>query len=243
MSTTEGFSQNNTCVNHPERIAVENCEVCNNPLCAYCLYYTSDGQRLCKTHAEQAQAGGAFIRAPGTYAEGLIHSQIDASKRNVEGATPTPTYQGNSMDLVAFVGVVLGVISLASCFGASCLLLPLGFIVSLASLLSLRDAYDKSRTRRLAIIGMAVSGLGVLAIVGCIAVYVLGFSAMANNITPRVITTFQFATVQFGFPTDTPTPRPTRTPESSKNRSATPIPTVNPEITDTPDTNLFQPKE
>ena len=54
-----------TCTNHPERAAIENCEVCGVPLCAYCLYYTNDGQRLCKQHADEAEAAGAFIRSPG----------------------------------------------------------------------------------------------------------------------------------------------------------------------------------
>ena len=36
------------CENHPERIALERCEVCNKPLCAYCLYYTGDGGTVFK---------------------------------------------------------------------------------------------------------------------------------------------------------------------------------------------------
>src|SRR5260221_897713 len=117
MATQEGFSSNDTCINHPERIAIEHCEVCNTPLSSYCLYYTSDGQRLCKTHADQAQAAGAFIRAPGVYAEGLIPAQVDAAKAQGQTSAPTPAYQGNSMDVVAFTGVVLAAVSLASCFG------------------------------------------------------------------------------------------------------------------------------
>src|SRR5438874_942195 len=73
-----------TCTNHPERAAIENCEVCGAPLCAYCLYYTNDGQRLCKQHADEAEAAGAFIRSPGVYSGGLIGAQVGNFMSNVQ---------------------------------------------------------------------------------------------------------------------------------------------------------------
>ena len=52
------------CEFHPERIALERCEVCGKALCAYCLYYTEDGQRLCAEHAESARAMGVQVDEP-----------------------------------------------------------------------------------------------------------------------------------------------------------------------------------
>src|SRR2546423_901032 len=104
-----------TCTNHPERAAIENCEVCGAPLCAYCLYYTSDGQRLCKLHADQAEAAGAFIRSPGTYSGGLIGAQVgaqvgaDKAKRSESNAL----YEGNTSDVVALIGMLFGAVGLA----------------------------------------------------------------------------------------------------------------------------------
>src|SRR5437762_95977 len=95
-----------TCVNHPERAAVESCEVCQRPLCAYCLYYTSDGQRLCKTHADGAQATGAFIRAPGTYAGGLVAAQVGASSEK-QKVRPAALYEGNNADIMALIGLLI----------------------------------------------------------------------------------------------------------------------------------------
>src|SRR5215831_9975528 len=100
-----------TCVNHPQRAAVEHCEVCGDPLCAYCLYYTNDGQRLCKTHADEAQAAGAFVRAPAKYAGGLIGAQLDANLQLPEPAT----YAGDNIDVLALFGLMLGVVSVMCC--------------------------------------------------------------------------------------------------------------------------------
>src|ERR1041384_3053754 len=94
-----------TCINHPERAAVERCEVCGDPLCAYCLYYTSDGQRLCKRHAEKAAASGAYIRAPGTYAESLIDSQLSATQVQPAKAA---AYEGDAIDVLALIGLLMG---------------------------------------------------------------------------------------------------------------------------------------
>src|SRR5579871_5897142 len=154
-----------TCVNHPDRAAIEHCEVCNDPLCAYCLYYTNDGQRLCKTHAQEAQAAGAFIRAPGAYSGGLVSSQIDASRQPALKAA----YEGDAVDVLALLGLLFGVFSLMMCFPpALCLVGPIGLIGSLFALITSKDARDPVRTRTMAAIGMTLSSLWLLVLAACI---------------------------------------------------------------------------
>src|SRR3954467_5202555 len=135
-----------TCVNHPERAAVERCEVCNNPLCAYCLYYTSDGQRLCKTHAEQAQAAGAFIRPPGTYANGLVGAQVSAAQ-DKQKHHPKALYEGNNADVMALIGMLLSMFGLAICIpGVVCLIGPAGLVISILAYVGAKDAREPVRT-------------------------------------------------------------------------------------------------
>ena len=73
------------CANHPDRIALERCEVCGKPLCAYCLYYTGDGQRLCQDHADEARLMGVHIEEPAAYADQLIGAQIGALRKQKRG--------------------------------------------------------------------------------------------------------------------------------------------------------------
>src|SRR4051812_3486301 len=158
-----------TCVNHPKRAAIETCEVCGKPLCAYCLYYTEDGQRLCREHAEQAHAAGARVRAPQVYADGLIASQIDASTPE---KSALPAYQGDTIDVLALIGLVVAIIGLLVCFPpALCLIGPVGLILSLISLAGARNARNPHRVRTMAGIGATISGLWVIVVVACILAY------------------------------------------------------------------------
>src|SRR5262245_59313715 len=155
-----------TCTNHPERAAIEDCEVCGTPLCAYCLYYTSDGQRLCKQHADQAEAAGAFIRSPGVYSGGLIPAQVGAAQPKSKVATAL--YEGNTSDVVALIGMLFAAVGLSILVpGVCCLVAPVGFILSLVAMLGARDARNPKRTRTLAGIGIGLSGLWLLITVGC----------------------------------------------------------------------------
>ncbi len=157
------------CVNHPERAAVEHCEVCGSPLCAFCLYYTSDGQRLCKLHADQAEAAGAFIRDPGTYAGGLLPAQVSASVKKHD----VPLFEGNTPDVVALIALVLGLVSVSLCFPPVCCLIgPIGVILSLVALLGTKEARNVSRTRLMAGIGLTFSALWIMAF-ACFALWFL----------------------------------------------------------------------
>jgi hypothetical protein len=207
-----------TCTNHPERAAVENCEVCGVPLCAYCLYYTSDGQRLCKLHADQAEATGAFIRKPGLYADGLIGAQV-AANRPKRGAPAL--YEGNNPDLLALLALVFGLISCVP--GAICLVGPVGLVLSVLALVGAREARSPRRTRTMAGVGLALSGLWLVTTIGCVLLYLSWFSSVTASfaniqVTMQAQFTMMPATMLTpqGFitatPPQTPTPDLTVTP-------------------------------
>ena len=200
------------CVNPPDRIALERCEVCNKPLCAYCLYYTEDGQRLCAEHADQARRAGLRVEEPGAYAEQLIGAQagIDFKRKRSAAAVDPGLYQGNSNDLMSLLGIVISVVSLAACCGGAYCLPLAGLVFSVIALINAKNAHDPSRTRKLGLVGVLVSGVWVLALAGCIAFY--GFTVQ------RAITTsfsgpgwqqLVFPTATPASATDTPTPTPT----------------------------------
>jgi hypothetical protein len=205
------------CENHPERIALERCEVCHKPLCAYCLYYTEDGQRLCHEHAEEARARGLRIEEPGTYAAQLIGAQAGATRKEERGraANDDELYRGNSNDLMAFVGLMIAAISAAACCGGAYCLPLVGFVLSLVAVINAKKSYDPRRTRRLGAIGLLLSSVWVVVIAGCILMYGLSVSSLLNNL-PR--SNFYVATIVLpggggAVPssTDTPVPSPTAT--------------------------------
>jgi hypothetical protein len=209
-----------TCVNHPERAAVEHCEVCGDPLCAYCLYYTSDGQRLCRQHADQAAASGAFIRAPGVYADGLVPAQL-AAGHHVEAP---PLYAANHPDVLALVGLLLTAFSVAVCFPPSvCLLGPIGMILSAVALLNARSAHSPSRTRKMAGIGLGLFALWLVVGYACAS---LAFNSARTSITtlqttlsvPIVVITAPPGAFSPAATMQPPTQPPTATPTPSTGR-------------------------
>ncbi len=211
------------CINHPERVALERCEVCHKPLCAYCLYYTGDGQRLCQEHAEEARLRGAQVEEPGAYAEQLIGAQVGASGKVKRGqqATDDNLYRGNSHDVTSFIGMLLALITAASCCGAGYCLPIVAFVLSLVGLLNAGKAFDPRRTRKYSLIGLLVSGGFVLVIVGCIALYSMSFTTLIRSASnsswwPTVV------------PLVTDTPTPTSTPV------ITPSPTPDPAVGGSP---------
>jgi hypothetical protein len=222
------------CHHHPDRIALERCEVCHKPLCAYCLYYTEDGQRLCQEHAEEARRRGLRIEEPDAYAAQLIGAQAGATRKEARGraASDDELYRGNSNDLIALLGVLMAGISAAACCGGAYCLPIVGFVLSLVAVINARKSFDPRRTRRLGVIGLLLSGIWVVVIAGCILMYGLSFPSIFSNL-PR--SNFYIATISFSSggggggsqqSTDTPVPSPTYTvtpgtPEPSVRQSAT----------------------
>jgi len=217
------------CANHPERIALERCEVCDKPLCAYCLYYTEDGQRLCEEHAEQARLMGAHIEEPALYADQLVGAQIGAvrKRKRKEVADDDGLYHGNSQDLMSLIGLMIGVISLGACCGAGYCLPLVGFALSLVAVFNAKKAHDPRRTRRMGIIGLLVSSVWVAVIVMCIALYGLSISSVFTTIRNP---SWYIPTSVYS--TNTPAPRPathtpdpnpaTHTPDSAPSNTPTP---------------------
>jgi hypothetical protein len=198
------------CVNHPDRIAIERCEVCHKPLCAYCLYYAEDGTRLCEEHADVARRAGMRIEEPGAYAEQLIGAQIGMQHKQKHGQTHSEAglYKGNSTDLMSLVGMLFGLMAFGACCGGAYCFPVVGFVLSLIALINARDSYDKRRTRRLGLIGLLASGVWMLAVVACIVVYVMALSGS--------ITTWNFSTPYTPQHLQTATP-PTFTPEPGQD--------------------------
>lgn len=211
------------CHFHPERIALERCEVCRKPLCAYCLYYTDDGQRLCQEHAEQARALGMHVDDPAMYADQLLGAQVgaDRKQKRSERAADEQLYRGNSNDIVSFVAMLIGVGSLAACCGAAYCLPVVGFALSLVALINARKAHDPRRTRRLGLVGMLTSGMLIAAVIACIALYITVYGSFFSGV---------YSTANWiGWPTQTaiPTsgPSPTATlvqPQITPQASPTP---------------------
>ncbi len=205
------------CYFHPDRVALERCEVCNKPLCAYCLYYTEDGQRLCVEHAAEARALGVHVDEPAAYAEQLIGAQIGADRKQKRGwrEADRSLYKGNSTDLIALIALVLGVVTLGSCCGGFYCVPVAGVLLALAGLINARKAYDPGRTRKLSAVALAASGVVVLVIVLAFALYGVLFATM-----------FQSMRYWPTWAAFTDTPSPTATPYRSPAATPTTTPTL-----------------
>jgi hypothetical protein len=206
-----------TCVNHPKRAAIEACEVCSKPLCAYCLYYTDDGQRLCREHAERAHEAGARVHAPQVYAESLISAQVGADQPERKSK---PIYEGDTVDVLALIGLIVAVVGLMVCFPpALCLIGPIGLILSLVALVGAKNARNPSRVRTMAGIGATISGLWVVIVAACILAYFAQITAFTTMIqtggVPVPIQGGQFAVTVVVPIGPQPVANPTGTPTAS----------------------------
>jgi hypothetical protein len=224
------------CVNHPDRASIEQCEVCQKPLCGYCLYYTADGQRLCKDHALQAEAQGVQVIPPAVYAAGIIPAQARAAEsseanpfeqvvgaKNKRGtiAGKSVLYHANNNDLTAFVGLIASIFAVVSICSSGMCLPIFGILLSILALLNAKDAVDPKRTRQQAFIGLGISGLFILGIVACIGIYA---AVIVGAINSSSNSNFYFSTpyTPFGFPTHTVAPIATSTPSPTPDQVVPP---------------------
>lgn len=84
-------------------------------------------------------------------------------------------FQGNSYDLAAFVGVIIGGMTLLSCFtfgvGQYCMpIIPI--ILGIIGLITAKDSLNPDRTRRLSWLSIGAGGVILLLIIIFIAIYV-----------------------------------------------------------------------
>lgn len=214
------------CANHPDRIALERCEVCGKPLCAYCLYYTEDGQRLCEEHAAEARRLGAVVEEPGAYADQLLGAQMGAARKSKRmlAADDDGLYKGNSTDLTGLLGLLVALLSLVACCGAGYCLPLVGFVLSAIALINARQAHDPRRTRRLGVIGLVLSGVWVVVIAACILIYGLSLSSMVSAVRgPVWLWPTQSAA------TSTPATPPAATPTPVEVPSNAALPALSPD--------------
>ncbi len=160
----------NSCSNHPELEAVEQCEVCQQPLCGLCLWYGEQGHRYCETHAQEAKAAGAQIYAPKAYAAGVSRS-LSPSRPADQAAEGSAPYRGNSHDLYGAIAAAIGVISLLSCFGGIYCLPIVGGILGAIAYFNADQSLDARRTRTMGLIGMIVGGLLTIFLFAILALY------------------------------------------------------------------------
>lgn len=212
------------CINHPDRAALEKCEVCGKPLCGYCLYYTEDGQRLCEQHAQLARQNGLTVIPPAVYASGIIPSQADASRQAKQEEIVSEVihkkgvrYQGNDNDLLAFLSMTVGLITLSSCCGAFYCLPFGGLLLGIIALMNAKDSINPRRARQHAWIGIGTGGCFVIIVLAIIAIYVFSWGAFLTTFN-----TSSSSNIYNLFPTNTVTPAPTYTASHTVNPNLEP---------------------
>ncbi|MFZ0545933.1 MAG: hypothetical protein WAM60_10875 [Candidatus Promineifilaceae bacterium] len=165
------------CVFHPNRAAVEHCEVCNRALCGHCLWYTEDGHRLCEIHAQEREAAGETVLPPETYAEAintqLVARQSPEKPRQPKSSTDKDDipYKGNSQDLMALLAAVMAGTVLFSCFGGLYCLPIVAFLLGIVGFLNASKAVDPQRTRLLSSVSLGVGGLMLMGILAYFAFF------------------------------------------------------------------------
>ena len=105
------------CAHHQDHVAVENCELCERPSCALCLWCGSDGHRLREDHTWEMHSSGEEVLPPTDYVDAVQNSLIDRTE-DQEAAVGPVAYKGNSQDVVALVSALLAVTALFSCCGS-----------------------------------------------------------------------------------------------------------------------------
>jgi hypothetical protein len=170
------------CSFHPDYASVEQCEVCARDLCDVCLWYDDSGRRLCVTHARAHEAGGGEVYSPEHYDEALSPQIIDPYAAIVP--IDKAPYRGNSQDMTAGIAALIGITSLASCFGGMYCLPVFGGILGVVSLLKASESLKPDRTRNLSLVAIFIGILGLAPIVlalGYFGMMMLIFGAAAAS--------------------------------------------------------------
>ena len=169
------------CANHSNNVAIENCELCDRPLCALCLWYAADGRRLCEEHAGELQEQGDQIYSPAIYSEAVLNT-LTATQKQADAGDAGATYKGNTPDLNALIAAVLALTALFSCCGGIYCLPMIALALGAFAYANADKAFDPARTRRLAGIGLGAGALMVAAAFAFVVLYVvlILFAIVAN---------------------------------------------------------------
>lgn len=170
------------CANHDDHIAIESCEICDRPLCALCLWYSDDGLRLCEEHAHERREQGQVVYPPTTYADALRNKLVRPDGAN---DSPEATYQANRQDVNALVSAVMAVTAIFSCCGGVYCLPIVALVMGALAYAGADRAFDPSRTRRLAGVGLGAGALMLITVFGCVMLYaILLIVALASSPGP-----------------------------------------------------------
>lgn len=167
------------CYRHPDRVAVEYCEVCRKPLCATCIWYAEEGHRICPDHAIAWLQAGKAVLPPERYAEAMHLSQAEAAKPPREPEAP---YKGHSADLSALLALVFGLSSVLACAGLYFVLPFIALGLGLLAWAQARHAYDPVRTRWFGGVGALTGGALTLVMVGGLLFFGLCWLAMSAGL-------------------------------------------------------------
>lgn len=157
------------CAFHPEHAAVEYCEVCEQPLCGLCLWYTASGHRLCRAHARDRAEAGEQVLPPQTYHEAIESSLV---RSQIGSAGEPGTYRGNNTDLSGLVAAVMGLTTLLSCMGGVYCLPVVVLLLGASAFVNANQAVDAQRTRRLAAVGVGIVAFMFLLVFAFILLYI-----------------------------------------------------------------------
>ena len=158
------------CANHHDLVAIERCETCDRPLCALCLWYGTDGRRLCEEHANERRDKGEEVFSPAVYAE-AVHNTLEV--RSTPQDEDSATYRGNKQDINALVSAVVALTALFSCCGGVYCLPIVALALGGAAYFGAGKSFDPVRTRRLAGIGIGTGALLLASIAFSIGLYVV----------------------------------------------------------------------
>jgi hypothetical protein len=168
------------CFIHPERAAVEHCEVCQRPVCGSCLWYAASGERLCRVHGEWWREQGKTVTEGQPYDNAIVFSELQAWTDQRDASTQKAArYRGNSPDFFAVLALLAAIMLCGSFSGCSYFTPCAGVVFGALALSDLKSAYDPHRTRRLAYIAIAINGLIAITVLGTIVAIIIMF--ILNN--------------------------------------------------------------
>jgi len=165
--------------------AIERCEVSGVPLCARHLWYAADGRRVSQQVAQRLAADGVSVTGPGPYLQALGTTAQPPGLASSAGSAPVSGNKG--YDTLATVTLIMGIFTLATCFGLGMFFIvaPVPIITVVLGALTVgnaRKATDPARARNYGWLAI-ISSLGI-AVVAPVAVLVTIATGLGSSLGP-----------------------------------------------------------